>query len=154
LLKGQNSMFFFDVSQADNPRFLGSKNAPLSSITDAFCPLPGGGFLVTNMGSAAGGAPGRVVWLDRSLHLVSEWPENPPLDGLHPHGISVRRELNLMVTCVFLNPISTILPTDGLVVRGCLRVWDLAQRKIVRSVFLPTPSGTMDVRLIPSDPQG
>src|SRR6185369_5083753 len=38
--------------------------------------------------------------------------------------------------------------------RGSVRVWDLAQRRIVRSVYLPTPSGTMDVRLIPSDPQG
>jgi selenium-binding protein 1 len=147
-------MFFFDVSQSDKPRFLGSMSAPLSSITDAFCPLPGGGFLVTNMGSAAGGAPGRVVELDRNLHLVKEWPDNPPGDGFNPHGISIRPELNLMVTADFLNPISTILPTDGLVVRGCIRVWDLAQRQIVRSVLLPTPSGTMDVRLIPSDPQG
>jgi selenium-binding protein 1 len=154
LLKGQNSMFFFDVSQADKPRFINSMSAPLSSITDAFYPIPGGGFLVTNMGSAAGGTPGRVVELDRKLRLVKEWPENPPQDGFNPHGISVRPDLNLMVTVDFLSPSSTLLPTDGPVVRGSIRVWDLAQRRIVRSIFLPTPSGSMDVRLIPSDPQG
>jgi hypothetical protein len=154
LLKGQKSMFFFDVSRADKPRFLSSMSAPLSSITDAFYPIPGGGFLVTNMGSSAGGAPGRIVELDRKLSLVKEWPDNPPEDGFNPHGISVRPELNLMVTSDFLSPISTLLPTDGPVVRGCIRVWDLAQRKIVRSINLPTPSGSMDVRLIPSDPQG
>ena len=63
VLKGQNDIFFFDITDARNPRFLRSTRAPNSSITDDFLPLPGGGFLVTNMGSAigrSGRAPGGI----------------------------------------------------------------------------------------------
>jgi hypothetical protein len=68
------------------------------------------------MGSAAGGAPGRVVEFDRNLKLVKEWPQNPPEDGFNPHGISVRPDLNLMLTSDFLNPISSINPSSSVVV--------------------------------------
>src|SRR5262249_35732625 len=59
VLKGQNGIFFFDISNARHPTFLFSTRAPNSSITDDFLPLPEGGFLVTNMGSASGGPGGR-----------------------------------------------------------------------------------------------
>src|SRR5947199_6885845 len=88
LLKGQHGIFFFDVSNARHPVFLFSTSAPDSSITDDFLPLPTGGFLVTQMGSAPGGAPGRLAEFDRNLALVAEYPVNPPLDGFDPHGIS------------------------------------------------------------------
>src|SRR5262249_1990138 len=55
LLKGQNSIFFFDISNARNPTFIKSTRATQSSITDDFLPLPAGGFLVSNLGSASGG---------------------------------------------------------------------------------------------------
>jgi hypothetical protein len=61
LLRGQNCIFFLDVSDALHPKFLFSNSAPQSSITDAFLPLEGRGFLVTQMGSATGGAPGRLA---------------------------------------------------------------------------------------------
>ena len=114
LLRGQNGIFFFDVSDARHPKFLFSTSAPQSSITDAFLPLEGGGFLVTQMGSASGGAPGRVAEFDAGLQLIKEWPDNPPLDGFNPHGISARPELNLMVTSDFILPSSTlnIVPGD------------------------------------------
>src|SRR6478609_7091558 len=60
LLRGQNSIFFFDVSKARQPRFLFSTSGTLSNITDDFLPLSHGGFLVTQMGDHAGGTPGRV----------------------------------------------------------------------------------------------
>jgi hypothetical protein len=154
VLRGQDDIFFFDVAQAGDPKLIKSTRAPHASIIDDFYPLPGGGFLVTGMGSETGGAPGRVLEFDKGLNLVHEWPDNPPTDGFNPHGISVRPELNLMVTADFLNPISTIRETSGPVLRGCLRVWDLAKRQIVRSILLPAPNGTMDVQLIPGDPQG
>src|SRR5260370_30330530 len=53
LLRGQNGIFFFDVSDARHPKFLFSTTAPQSSITDAFLPLDSGGFLVTQMWSAS-----------------------------------------------------------------------------------------------------
>jgi len=155
LLRGQNGIFFFDVSDARHPQFLFSTSAPQSSITDAFLPLAGGGFLVTQMGSASGGAPGRVAEFDAGLNLIKEWPDNPPQDGFNPHGISVRPDLNLMVTSDFILPSSTLNVVPGpSVLRGAIRVWDFQNRKIVRTVPLPTAVGTMDVMLIPGDPQG
>ena len=54
LLKGQDSIFFFDVSTPDKPIFLRSTAAPLSAITEDFYPLAEGGFLVIQMGSNTG----------------------------------------------------------------------------------------------------
>ena len=155
LLRGQNSIFFFDVSRARDPKFLFSASAPQSSITDDFVPLAGGGFLVTQMGSASGGAPGRLAEFDAGLNLVREWPDTPPQDGFNPHGISARPEVNLMVTSDFILPSSTlnIVPGDP-VLRGAIRVWDFQNRTILRTVPIPSALGTMDVKLIPGDSQG
>jgi hypothetical protein len=155
LLSGQNSIFFFDVSNARHPKFMFSANASQSSITDDFLPLDGGGFLVTQMGSAMGGAPGRLAEFDALLNLVEEWPTSPPQDGFNPHGISARPELNLMVTSDFILPASTlnVIPGDP-VPRGAIRVWDLENRTILRTITIPSAVGTMDVKLIPHDPQG
>jgi len=155
LLRGQPGIFFFDVSRPRSPKFLFATSAPQSSITDEFLPLRAGGFLVTQMGSASGGAPGRVAEFDHRLHLVHEWPDNPPLDGFNPHGIDARPDLNLLVTSDFILPSSslTIVPGDT-VLRGSIRVWDLADRTIVRTITIPAAPGTMDVKLIPGDPLG
>jgi selenium-binding protein 1 len=152
LLRGQKGIFFFDVSEPREPRFLFAASAPLSSITDDFFPLPRGGFLITQMGSATGGSPGRVAEFDRNLQLVREWPDTPPSDGFNPHGISARPELNLLVTSDFIDPASTlnVVPGDP-ILRGSVRVWDLEKRTIVRTVRIPGAIGTMDVRLIPAD---
>ncbi len=155
LLRGQNSIFFFDVSQPRDPKFMFSTSGTLSNITDDFLPLDAGGFLVTQMGSHTGGVPGRVAEFDRDLRLIGEWPENPPEHDFNPHGISARPELNLMVTADFMMPDSSlnVVPGDPLL-RGSIRVWDFQKRTIVRTVVLPTAMGTMDVKLIPNDPQG
>ena len=155
VLSGQNGIFFFDVSHARHPRFLFSTSAPNSSITDDFLPLPGGGFLVTQMGSATGGTPGRLAEFDRRLRLVAEHPALPPADGFNPHGIAADFRRNLMVTSDFINPVTTLNVVPGDVeLRGSLRFWNLATRTITRTVFLPDALGTMDVKLIPRDPRG
>ena len=156
VLKGQNDIFFFDISDARDPKFLRSTRAPNSSITDDFVPLPGGGFLVTNMGSASGGAGGRVVEFDKDLNLVAEHPSVQPADGgFNPHGIDVDFSRNLLVTSDFVNPVTTLNVFSGdLQLRSSLRFWDLAGRTITRSVFLPDNAGTMDVKLIPGDNRG
>jgi selenium-binding protein 1 len=156
LLKGQNSFFFFDISNARRPKFMFSSGASNSSITDDFVALPGGGFLVTNMGSASGGAGGRVVELDRSLRVVAEYPETSPADGgFNPHGIDLDSRRNLMVTSDFVNPVTTLNAFAGpMEFRSSLRFWNLRQRRIVRTVVLPDAAGTMDVKLIPGDMHG
>jgi len=170
LLKDQNGIFFFDVTEKRHPRFLFSTRAVQSSITDDFLPLPEGGFLITQMGAADGTAPGRVAEFDGSLHFVAnhfgtlslfrEWPERPPLDGFNPHGISARPDLNLMMTSDFILPASTLNTAAGdPVLRGSVRIWDYKRRKIRNTVYVNSPDGgpalgTMDVRMIPNDPRG
>lgn len=92
---------------------------------------------------------------DAHLRLVEEWPTSPPQDGFNPHGISARPELNLMVTSDFILPASTlnVIPGDP-VLRGAIRVWDLENRTILRTIPIPSAVGTMDVKLISHDPQG
>ena len=156
VLKAQNDIFFFDISNARNPKFLFSTRAPNSSITDDFLPLPEGGFLVTNMGSASGGAGGRVVEFDKRLRLVAEYPATSPADGgFNPHGIDADFSKNLLVTSDFINPVTTLNVFAGDVeLRSSLRFWNLRDRRITRTVFLPDNAGTMDVKLIPGDPHG
>jgi selenium-binding protein 1 len=156
VLRGQNDIFFFDISDARNPKFLKSTRAPNSSITDDFLALPGGGFLVTNMGSASGGPGGRVVEFDKNLNLVAEHPSVQPADGkFNPHGMDADFANNRLVTADFINPATTLNAVPGpLELRSSLRFWDLRSRTITRSVFLPDDAGTMDVRLIPGNKRG
>ena len=156
VLKGQNDIFFFDITDARQPKFLKSTRAPNSSITDDFVPLPGGGFLVTNMGSASGGAGGRVVEFDKDLNLVAEYPSVQPADGkFNPHGIDVDFSRNRLVTSDFINPVTTLNAfSGGVELRSSLRFWDLRTRSITRTVSLPDNAGTMDVKLIPGDSHG
>lgn len=152
VLKGQKEVFFFDVSDARHPKFKLAADPPLSSITDEFHSLPEGGYLVTMMGGAQGHAPGRVVGFDKNLQLVKEYPDNPPTDGFNPHGISVRPELNLMVTSDFVCPSTTLNMVHGQMdFRGSIRVWDFKAKEILRTVTLPGTVGTIDVKLIPHD---
>jgi selenium-binding protein 1 len=156
LLKGQNGIFFFDISDARHPKFLSSTRAPSSSITDDFLALPGGGFLVTNMGSASGGAGGRVVEFDKGLNLVAEYPSVSPADGgFNPHGMDADFSNNRLVTSDFINPVTTLNAfAGGPELRSSVRFWDLRDRRITRTVPLPDNAGTMDVKLIPGDRRG
>ena|SRR5690349_19460913 len=155
ILKGQKEVFFFDVTDPTAPKFISAADPPLSAITDDFYPLPEGGFLVTMMGGAQGHAPGRVAEFNEKLELVKEHPDNPPGDGFNPHGISVRPDLNLMITSDFICPLTTLHGTPGNPdLRGSVRVWNLKLRQIVRSIILPNPAGTIDVKLIPNNDLG
>jgi selenium-binding protein 1 len=60
-----------------------------------------------------------------------------------------------MVTSDFICPTSTLHAVPGeLDLRGSVRVWDLEQRQITRTVNIPNAGGTIDVKLIPRDPEG
>jgi len=155
VLKGQKEIFFFDLTDPKAPKLLGDADPPLSAIADEFYSLESGGFLVTMMGGAQGHAPGRVVEFDASRNLVAEYPADPPEDGFNPHGISVRPEMNLMVTSDFICPSTTLHAVKGdPAFRGSVRVWDFQERKIVRTIQVGKSSGTIDVRLIPADQWG
>ena len=169
LLKNQNGIFFFDVTDAKKPNFMFSAKAVESSITDDFLPIENGGFLITQMGSSTGMAPGRVAEFDGHMRFVAnhfgvtsmfrEWPDTPPLDGFNPHGISARPDLNLMMTSDFIMPSSTLMGSMGPVLRGSVRIWNYRERKITKTVDLFAPDGmpaqgTMDVKMLPHDSHG
>jgi len=152
VLKGQKEIFFFDVSLAAAPSFVSSADPPLSAITDEFYALPEGGFLVTMMGGANGAHPGRIAEFNDKLELVAEHPVDPPHDGFNPHGISVRPEINRMVTSDFVCPSTTLHAVPGAIdLRGSVRVWLFKQRKLLRTISIPGAAGTIDVKLIPAD---
>jgi hypothetical protein len=155
ILKGQDEVFFYDVTSPRYPTFIGSDNPPDASITDDFAALNNDGFLVTFMGGANGGQPGRVVEYDANLKRTASWPAAPPVDGFNPHGISIDEAKNLMVTSDFICPLLTLnIPGGDMAhMRGTVRVWDLANRTIIRSIDVNPghPAGTMDVALIPHD---
>lgn len=158
VLRGQDQVFFYDVTDPRHPAFLRSNNPPQSSITDEFAALSSGGFLVTFMGGGNGANPGRVVEYDAGLNVVKAWPTTPPTDGFNPHGLSIDEAHNLMVTSDFICPACTLLIPGGgeVALRGSIRVWDLARRTITRTIAVGAPehpAGTMDVQLIPHDPR-
>ncbi len=158
VLRGQDQVFFFDVSDPRNPTFIRSNNPPESSITDEFAPLSNGGFLVSFMGGAGGAQPGRVVEYDSDMAFVQAWPLTPPDDGFNPHGVSIDEAHNLMVTSDFICPVKTLHDHQGhggsADIRGSVRVWDLARRAITKTIAVgnpASPAGTMEVQLIPRD---
>lgn len=156
VLRGQDQVFFFDVSHPRDPQFISSNNPPNASIADEFDPLSNGGFLATFMGSPDGANPGRLVEYNSNLQFVQAWPLVPPTDGFDPHGISIDEKHNLIVTSDFICPLHTLNVSGGdlVILRGTVRVWNLAQRSIVREIVVgnPTnPAGTISVQLIPND---
>jgi len=156
VLRGQDQVFFFDVTDPRQPAFIRSNNPPESSITDELVPLDNGGFLVSFMGGADGAHPGRVVEYDAGLSFVRAWPVNPPTDGFNPHGLSIDEAHNVMVTSDFICPVRTLHVHGGDTadLRSSVRVWDLASRAITRTIAVGNPAhpaGTMDIQLIPRD---
>jgi hypothetical protein len=159
-LRGQDQVFFFDVTAPRDPQFIRSNNPPEASIADEFAPLSTGGFLVTFMGGPTGAHPGRVVEYDANLNFVRTLP-TPTDDDEHPfnpHGISIDEVHNLMVTSDFICPAATLHVHGGDTARldGSIRVWDLANRTITHTIPVGdtnSPAGTIDVRLIPGDEQ-
>lgn len=157
VLRGQDQVFFYDVSEPRNPQFIRSDNPPGASITDEFDSLKNGGFLGTFMGSPDGANPGRLVEYDANQHFVQAWPLNPPTDGFDPHGLAIDQAHNLILTSDYICPLHSLnIPGGGAVLlRGSIRVWNFKKRSITRKIVVGDPNnppGTMDVKLIPHDP--
>src|SRR5262249_44514381 len=157
VLRAQDQVFFFDVRHPRHPQFLRADNpSRYASIADEFHALHHGGFLATFMGGPDGAQPGRVIEYDAQQNFVGAWPLDPPEDGFNPHGIALDEAQNLMVTSDFICPLHTLhVPGGGgVLLRGSVRVWDLAHRSITRTITVGdprNPAGTIDVQLIPHD---
>jgi selenium-binding protein 1 len=162
ILRVQNQNFFWDITTPRAPKWWKANTLPVTaSIADEFVSKQAGGFFVTFMGGAGGLAPGRVVEYDNNYNEVGQWPAVPPLDGFNPHGIAIDEAHNLLLTSDFVCPLHTlnVVPgaiSGGITPRGKVRVWDLSQRKITKSITVGDPNnppGTINTELIPGDPQ-
>jgi len=167
VLRGQDQTFFFDVTRPRSPQFITANNpgydpktgAPSASIADEFEPLSNGGFLASFMGGPNGAAPGRVVEYDANHHYVNAWPTDLPESGFNPHGIAVDEVHNLIVTSDFICPLHTLYYTGNhpnAEFRGSVRVWDFKNRAIKKTIIIgdpAQPAGTINIQLIPNDPQ-
>jgi hypothetical protein len=158
VLRGQDQVFFYDVSHPREPQFVRSDNPPHASIADEFDALSNGGFFGTFMGSPDGANPGRLVEYDANQRYVQAWPLDPPSDGFDPHGLAIDEAHNLILTSDFICPLHTLNVAGGdeVLLRGSVRVWDFAQRTITGKIVVgdpANPAGTIDVGLIPGDRQ-
>ena len=153
-MRQHNWLFFFSLANPADPVLISSQRTPLAAFPDAFVPLPDNGFLVTEMGSLGGGAPGRVAEFNGADKLVGLYPASPP-GAFNPHGIDVLANLNLMVTCDYVEPASTLNAVPGPVqLRSSVRIWNYQSRTIGKTIELPPGSGSMDCHLLPHSPDG
>ncbi|BEI89943.1 uncharacterized protein CcaverHIS019_0300130 [Cutaneotrichosporon cavernicola] len=154
LLKGQNEIFVFDVeTDPSQPKIIATTKSKLGSVPDEFVAMPDNTFLLSNMGSASGGSPGTIAKVASNGTVLAEYPENPPKD-FNPHGVQVRHDLNLMATCDYVDPASTLNAVPGgVVLRSSIRIWNLKEMKIVNTIYTPAGSGTMDCKMYNKDPR-
>jgi hypothetical protein len=153
-LRHHNWLFFFSLANPARPVLISSQKTPLAAFPDAFVPLPDNGFLVTMLGSLDGGAPGRVAEFNGADKLTGMYPARPP-SAFNPHGIAVRADLNLMVTCDYVEPASTLNAVPGpMLFRSSVRIWNYRSRTITKTIELPVGAVSMDCELLPDNPDG
>jgi hypothetical protein len=153
-LHDHNWLFFFSLANPAHPVLISSQKTPLAAFPDAFVSLPDNGFLVTMLGSLDGGAPGRVAEFNAADKLTGMYPANPP-SAFNPHGIAVLADLNLMVTCDFVEPASTLNAVPGpIAFRSSVRIWNYRSRTITKTIELPPGAVSMDCQLLPDNPDG
>jgi selenium-binding protein 1 len=115
-LKGLPDMAVFDTRDAAHPRYSHNISGIRIRVTDEFLAIPsrlGGGFVVTQMGTAAGGSPGGVAVLNRRMKLVGEFPRNADrpsakIAEANPHGVDVDWISGKMLTTDFLEVTSAV----------------------------------------------
>ncbi len=153
-LQNHNWLFFFSLENPAHPVFIKSEKTPLAAFPDAFVPLKDNGFLVTEMGSLEGGSPGRVARLNAAQEVTGMYPAKPP-KGFNPHGITIRPDINLMATCDYVEPASTLNSVPGPpLLRSSVRIWNYRKLTIRKTIKLPNDAGSMDCQLLPKSRHG
>lgn len=179
------NIFSFDLNDPLNipkPKLVVTYTAGSKfSAPDDIYPLSGGNMIATFMGSGgptvppALTTPGGLLEFTPDGKIVAEHEaavKNGPAHyrtgedtGLlaNPHGISVREDLNVLVTSDFADPVSLATAdfSEGKQkFRSTVRVWDLKERKVRKVVQVPDgprkekrpvdeePEGLMMVRLL------
>ena len=146
LLKTQDTAFYFDTTNPYRPSFKKSNRALTAAITDEIRAKPGGGFLITYMGSAAGTSPGRLIETDAEGNIIGQHPQdlasqaNILKDNFNPHGLSVDWAKNIILTSDYVVPLSILKPSLGIIRDNTLRLWDLGKKSIISTILIPDVS--------------
>eukprot|EP01099_Mayorella_cantabrigiensis_P006788 TRINITY_DN578_c0_g1_i3.p1 TRINITY_DN578_c0_g1~~TRINITY_DN578_c0_g1_i3.p1 ORF type:complete len:341 (+),score=78.47 TRINITY_DN578_c0_g1_i3:372-1394(+) len=156
LLHRPQELFFWNVSNPLSPTFIKAENPPTSSAVDDILPLPQGGFLVSIMGAADGSSPGAIGEWDAKLNFVGEWPpvgERP--SDFNPHGVSLHVEKDILITSDFIDPASSLHPSQTILLRDSIRIFKpWSNRRVTSTVRIPEGIGLMDVKFLPHHPDG
>ncbi|KAI4240280.1 MAG: hypothetical protein L6R40_005216 [Gallowayella cf. fulva] len=157
LLKLQDTAFYFDVTNPYRPAFKKSNRALTAAVTDEIRAKPGGGFLITYMGSAAGTSPGRLVETNSQGDIIGQFPQdaagnaNILKDNFNPHGLTVDFDKNILLTSDYVVPLSILKPSLGIIKDNTLRLWNLQKRTIISTLTIPNGGGIQDVKFIPGN---
>lgn len=156
LTPGLPSVLFFDLKpNPAKPTLVKNVVQPkYSAVADEFLASPSGGFIISMMGSASGGTPGRIAHYDKKLKLVGEYAgATDAAPGFNPHGMGWDTEREILVTSDYVDPSTTLTVVPGPpALRPTVRIWDTKSKpfKIVNvlnsSSFVPSiPAAVMDV---------
>lgn len=140
LLSGR--VFVFDVRDPLNmpaPRVLSAGVDFPFTVPDDFQFLPNGNVLGTFVGSMNFTSPGGVVEFDPEGNVVSWFPvgDDPTAN---PHGLSVKPDINRLVTSGFGVPITLFSSFNfyDIWTHSNVRIFDLTTRELLNIVSLPT----------------
>uniref|UniRef100_A0A6B2LDB8 Methanethiol oxidase n=1 Tax=Arcella intermedia TaxID=1963864 RepID=A0A6B2LDB8_9EUKA len=156
---GQNEeIFAWKVEDPRRPEQLHlgnlTGNPRRTGVPDEFLALRDGGYFVSMMGDSQGNSPGGVLYISPEWY-VEEFPSEhhlPKDDCFNPHGIAVDETAGILVTGDFVTP-SSILTGGTPHFCDSIRIWDLAEMKIRKTIHLEQAVGIMNVNFVPGDPE-
>jgi hypothetical protein len=140
LLSG--NVFVFDVRDPLNvpaPRVLSAGVDFPFTVPDDFQILPNGNVIGTFVGSMSLVSPGGVVEFDPEGNVVSWFAVGNDASS-NPHGISLKPDINRLVTSDFGVPITLFSSNNfyEIATHSSVRIFDLATRELLHIVSLPT----------------
>jgi len=90
-----------------------------------------------------------------NLNFIAEYPPidiRPP--DMNPHGLSLRQDLDLLISSDFVDPLSTLTIGGGtIILRDTVRIWNpWSARQMTSTIHIPGGRGLMEVKFVPGDP--
>jgi selenium-binding protein 1 len=147
-LSGLPDIYLFEVGTNPlAPTLKSTITATEGGGTDAFVPLPGGGFLTTLMTNRQGGASGRIGKIDAAGSLVAEVapPDDQSPEKYNPHGIAYSTKYDRLVTVDFVELASLIVGNGPPAFKQTIRIYRLSTLTMLKTIELEGALAIMDV---------